>query len=106
MIAARRLVAGARLELEMGSDPAQGLGPLYLGSSDGWVLDAALVSVLHLKCIVEAPVSGATSKIFCATKPTKVLVDGREAAKWAYDAAGKTATVFTTGTAVIEVSLE
>jgi predicted alpha-1,2-mannosidase len=106
MIAARRLVAGARLELEMGSDPAQGLGPLYLGSSDGWVLDAALVSALHLKCTVEAPVSGATSKIFCATKPTKVLVDGREAAKWAYDAAGKTATVFTTGTAAIEVSME
>src|SRR5512138_1001192 len=44
LIPARRLAAGATIELGMGKDPAQRLGDLYLASTDGFLLKAELPS--------------------------------------------------------------
>jgi putative alpha-1,2-mannosidase len=106
MIPARRLAAGLKLELEMGSDPPAGLGALYVGSSDGLVLDAALVSPTHLKFTVEAPVGEATTKVFSASRPAKVLVNGREVKACAYDVAQKIVSIGNEGSAEIEVLTE
>jgi predicted alpha-1,2-mannosidase len=103
MIPAKRLVAGAKIDLNMGSDPAEGLGGLYIGSSDGFVQSAELVSATHLKCTIEAPGLAATTKICASTKPAKVLVNGQEEKSPSYNAEQKTLTLRTTGTAAIEV---
>src|ERR1035441_2461057 len=55
MIPAKRLAAGAKIDLGMGSSPEEGLGGLYIGSSDGFVQSAELVSATHLKCTIETP---------------------------------------------------
>jgi predicted alpha-1,2-mannosidase len=106
MIPARRLAAGAKIELEMGSDPAQGLGDLYISSTDGWVLNAELASASRLKCTIEAPITEATTKVFSRTKPVKILVNGQEDKDWNYDMAMNTTTLQTTGNAEIEVLLK
>lgn len=103
MIPARRLLSGATIDLEMGSDPARGLGSLYVSSSDGFVRKAELISASHLKCTIEAAVAEATTKIYSRTKPVRVIVNGREDNKWGYDEATKTVTIQTVDTAVIEV---
>ena len=104
MIPAQRLAMGAKLELEMGNDPARGLGDLYIGSSDGFVREARLVSDSLLKCVVEAAVSDATTKLYSRVKPVRVMVNGKEDTGCDYDAATGTLTVKTSGTANIEVS--
>jgi len=103
MIPAQRLISGVKIELEMGSDPAQGLGNLYISSSDGFVLNAELASASNLKCTIESAVTDATTKIYSRTKPVKVIVNGREDNKWGYDEEMKTLTIQSTGTAEIEV---
>ncbi len=105
MIAARRLAAGVTMELEMGSDPAQGLGSLFIGSSDGLILDAELVSPSRLKCVVEAGATDATTRIYSRTKPAKVVVNGTEDNTWSYDEAKQTIRVHSAGTAAMEVWL-
>jgi predicted alpha-1,2-mannosidase len=103
MIPAQRLAAGARIELEMGNHPAQGLGDLYVGSADGLIRNAELVSASHLKYTIEATTTEATTKVHSRTKPLKVRVNGLEDRDWSYDATAKTATVRSTGTAAVEV---
>jgi len=104
MIPARRLAAGAKIELEMGSDPAQGLGGLYVGSSDGFIQSAELPSPSHLDCTIEAPIGTATTKIYSRRKPSKIVVNGREDSTWSYDEANKTASIQSEGMAAIEVA--
>jgi len=103
MIPARRLISGAKIELEMGSDPALGLGNLYISSTDGFVQSAALVSDSRLTCVIEAAVIDATTKIYNRTKPAKVLVNGKEDESWDYDGVNKVITIHTTGVAEIDV---
>jgi hypothetical protein len=103
MIPAQRLAAGARIVLEMGDDPAQGLGDLYVGSADGLIRSAELVSASHLKYSIEAAATDATAKVHSRTRPVKVMVNGQEDKNWAYDAAERTATVRSAGTAAVEV---
>lgn len=100
---AQRLISGIKIELEMGSDPTQGLGSLYVSSSDGFVLNAELASASNLKCTIESAVTDATTKIYSRTKPLKVIMNGREDNKWGYDDAKKTLTVQSQGTTTIEV---
>jgi putative alpha-1,2-mannosidase len=103
LIPARRLVSGVKIELEMGSDRTSGLGDLYLSSSDGFVRGAELVSPSHLTCTIEAAVTEATTKIYCRTKPVRVVVNGREDSKAGYDEVQKTLTILSADTATIEV---
>jgi len=93
------------IELEMSSDPAPGVGDLYIGSSDGFVLAAGLGSAFRLVCTVQAAVTDATTKIYSRTRPVKILVNDREDRDWSYDEESLTATVRTSGTAKIEVFL-
>ena len=104
MIPAERLAAGATLELEMSDQPGEGLGDLFIGSSDGFVRQAKLVSAAHLRAAVEAGATEATSKIFCRTRPVRVTVNGQDD-HGAYDETQHTLTTRTTGTATIEVFL-
>lgn len=103
MIPAKRLAAGASIELEMGSDPTRGLGDLYIGSSDGFIQDAELPSSSRLNCTIEAPVGTAITKIHSRTKPAKIVVNGREDQTWEYAQASRTVTIHTMGTARIDV---
>jgi len=103
MIPARRLISGVKIELEMGSDPAEGLGGLYIASSDGFVLNAEMVSASHLRCTIESAITDSTTKIYSWTKPVKVTVNGRQDDNWDYDETNRTVTVQSTGTAAIEV---
>jgi len=103
MIPAQRLISGVKIELEMGSDPARGLGSLYISSSDGFILNAELASASGLKCTVESAASDATTKIYSRTKPVKVKVNDREDNNWGYDEATNTLAIQSTGTASIEV---
>ncbi len=103
VIPAQRLISGVKIELEMGSDPAEGLGSLYIGSCDGFVQSAELVSDARLTCVVEAAVTDATTQIYSRTKPEKVLVNGKNDESWDYDDADKIVTVRTTGVAKIDV---
>jgi hypothetical protein len=103
MIPAQRLVAGVKIDLEMGSDRSGGLGSLYVSSSDGFVRSAELVSASHLKCTIEAAVTDATTEIYSRTKPVRVLVNGRQDGTWSYDEAKKTVSIQSAGTAAMEV---
>ncbi len=103
MIPAQRLVSGAKIELEMGSDPALGLGNLYISSTDGFVQSAELISDVRLKCVIEAAITDATTQVYSRTKPIKVLVNGKEDKSWDYDGANKIAAIHTTGDAIIDV---
>ncbi len=103
MIPAKRLASGATIDLQMGSDPGRSLGSLYIGSSDGFVLEAELKSALRLTCVVEAAAGPATTKAYSRTKPLKVTVNGSADAPWAYDEAKRTLTIRTSGTARLEV---
>ena len=85
------------------SDAEQGMGSLYISSSDGFVLNAELVSASGLKCTIESAAVDATTKIYSRTKPVKVIMNGREDNKWGYDEATNTLTIQSTGTAEIEV---
>ena len=105
MIPARRLAGGARIELEMGGDPVAGLGDLYIGSSDGFVLSAGLAGKERLKCVVEAGAIEATTKIFSRTKPAQVLINGRPDPSCDYDEESRTTTIRSAGRASIEISL-
>jgi putative alpha-1,2-mannosidase len=105
MIPAQRLVAGVKIDLEMGRDRAGGLGDLYVSSSDGFIRSAELISAAHLKCTIEAAVTDATTKIYSRTKPVKVLVNGKEDKTWTYDEATRTASVSSAGMAEIEIVL-
>jgi putative alpha-1,2-mannosidase len=106
MIPAQRLAAGAKLELEMGNDATAGLGPLYIASSDGLILDANVISSSHLKFRVEAPVGQATTKVFSTKEPVKLLVNGEQTKSCDYSAVGKTVSISSAGTAAIEVLSE
>ncbi|HWX21574.1 MAG TPA: glycoside hydrolase domain-containing protein [Candidatus Binatia bacterium] len=106
MISAKRLAGGARIELEMDSNPSSGLGPVYLSSTDGFVLSAELVSASLLKCTLESPLLEATSKIYSRAKPAKVLVNGRDDCQWTCDETKKMVTLQTSGMAAIEVNSE
>lgn len=103
MIPAQRLASGVKIDLEMGSDPAGGLGSLYLSSSDGFVRSAELVSASHLKCTIEAAVADATTKIYSRTKPVQVLMNDSQDSTWGYDELKKTVSIQSAGTACIEV---
>ncbi len=104
MIPAQRLAAGARIELEMGSDPAQGLGNLYVSSSDGFVMDAELLSATHLKCTILSPAGEVTTRIHSAAKPVRVMANGRASRLWTYDAQRRVLAIHSTGTTTIEVA--
>jgi predicted alpha-1,2-mannosidase len=106
MIPARRLAGGARIDLEMCSDPTVGLGDLYIGSSDGFILSAGLEGKDRLKFVVEAGATEATTKIFSRTKPARVLVNSQPDSSCDYDEASRTTTITTAGKASIEVSLK
>ena len=105
MIPARRLAAGARLGLDLTDDPSAGLGDLYIGSSDGFILKADLVSDTRLKFTVEAAVVDATTRIHSRTQPAQVLVNGQESKDWDYDATKQVLAMPTTGTATVEIGL-
>ncbi len=106
MIPAQRLIAGTEIELEMGSNPAEGLGTLYINSSDGFVRRADLVSDSQLKCVIEAAITDATTQIYSQTKPVKILVNGNESGSWDYDNTNRTATVYTSDIAEVEIFLK
>ena len=106
MIPAKRLAAGATIDLEMSSDPAEGLGGLYIGSTDGFVQNAELVSPTRLRCAIESPGLAATTKIYSSSKPAMVIVNGQEDKTASYDPAHKTVTIQSTGTAAVEVVAE
>ena len=103
MIPSKRLAGGTKIELDMGSDPKAGLGALYISSSDGFVQSAELSSGSRLKCVIEAPVGVATTKIHSDKKPRKVVVNGRGDKSWNYDEAKLAVSIQTTGTSRIEV---
>ncbi|HEY5912804.1 MAG TPA: glycoside hydrolase domain-containing protein [Verrucomicrobiae bacterium] len=103
LIPAKRLAAGATIELEMGSDSSQSLGDLYVGSSDGFILDAELRSASVLRCTVECGAVEATTKIHTRNKPVKVLLDDQPVEGWGYDDEQQTLAIRTFGTARIEV---
>ncbi len=103
MIPAKRLIGGAAIELEMGSDSTEGLGDLFVNSTDGYVESAELVSGTALRCTIEAAIESATTKVHSNTKPVKVLMNGREHAGWGYDERTRTLTVSSPGTACLEV---
>lgn len=103
MIPAQRLISGVEIELEMGRDPALGLGNLYVSSTDGFVRSAELLSDSRLRCVIEAAITDATTQIHSRTKPTKVGVNGQESESWDYDDTNKTVTVHTTDVAEINV---
>ncbi len=102
MIPAGRLVAGAAIDLDMGSDSTEGLGDLYISSTDGYVRSAELISSSHLRCTIDAAVQDATTKVFSRTRPLRVAVNGRVTDAWMYAEGEKTVTIQTTGTAVVE----
>lgn len=103
MIPAQRLISGVKIELEMDSDPSLGLGSLYIGSTDGFVRSAELVSDSRLTCVVEAAATDATTKIYSRTRPVNVLVNGKKDESWDYDDADKIATIRTSGATKIDV---
>jgi predicted alpha-1,2-mannosidase len=103
MISARRLAQGANIELKMGSDPSRGLGDLYVASSDGFVLDAELISVSHLKCVIESPAGEATTKIHSKTRPVKVIINGQQSGDWNYDEASQALAIQSADKTTIEV---
>jgi predicted alpha-1,2-mannosidase len=104
MIPAKKLTAGAHLELEMGSDPAHGLGDLYLSASDGFVVKAALVSSSKLLCTIESAVGDATTTIFSRTRPAQVRMNAQPATGWTYDEKTRLLTIRSPGTATLEIS--
>jgi putative alpha-1,2-mannosidase len=103
MIPAQRLAGGVRIELEMGSDPAQGLGDLYISSSDGFIMSAEMVSTTHLKCSIDSPAGEVTTQIHSRVKPAKVTVNGRSNHSWDYDAPSRNVTIHSQGKAALEV---
>lgn len=103
MISARRLAAGANIELKMGADPARALGDLYVAATDGFVAEAKLIAPGHLQCVIESLAGRATTKIYSQTKPVKLIVNGQPSHAWAYDEARKTATVHSADRVAIEV---
>ena len=103
MIPAKRLIEGIKIDLEMDSDPVQALGNLYISSSDGFVLNAELVSASHLKCTIDSPISEATTKIYSRSRPIKVKTNSIENKKWDYDEAKKILTIKSTDTTTLEV---
>ncbi len=103
MIPAQRLISGVEIELEMGCDPALGLGNLYVSSTDGFVRSAELVSDSRLRCVIEAAIIDATTRIHSQTKPIKVLVNGKKDESWDYDDTNRIVTVHTTSVAEIDV---
>ncbi len=105
MIPARRLASGATIDLEMGSDPAQGLGELYIASTDGFLSKAELLSETRLQFVVEPGARDAITRIYCQTKPAKVLVNGVPDTRCSYDESTKTVTVQSADRAAMEVLL-
>ncbi|UCH13063.1 MAG: glycoside hydrolase family 92 protein [Bacteroidales bacterium] len=106
MIPVKRIMQGAKIDLEMSSDPTQGLGALYISSSDGYIVNAELVSDSHLKCTIAAAVIEATTRIYSHVKPDIVLVSGQKSKNWDYEKNKKILTIKTTDTAEIEIILD
>lgn len=105
LLPACRLVAGTRLDLEMGNDPERGLGDLYISSADGLILSAELISASHLKYRIEAAASEPTSKVRSRAKPSRILLNGLEHRSWNYDEPTKTITIISSGISDVEVFL-
>lgn len=103
LVPARRLAQGAEIELEMASDPAQGLGDCYIASTDGFLLTAELVSSSQLRFNVQAAADEATTRVYCRTRPARITKDGRTIRDWQYDTASRVAILHSTGTAEITV---
>jgi putative alpha-1,2-mannosidase len=103
MIPARRLAAGARIEVEICGDLAETKGGLFIGSSDGSILSAELVSDTHLRAVVEAAAAAATTLILSPKRPSRILVNGREYADWSYNPVLKCVRIPSTETATIDV---
>jgi hypothetical protein len=103
VIPARRLVSGARIEIELCDDPAAAFGGLSVLSSDGFIQSARLVSDAHLRFNVAAAVSGATTLVRSPAKPSKVLCDSREETRWSYDESTRTVRIPSAETATIDV---
>ncbi len=103
MISAQRLKKGATLALEMGTDPAAGLGSIYVAATDGFVLDAERISPSHLKCIIQSPLGKSTTRIYSQTRPEKILLNGWPDNNWSYNEANRSVLLQTTGTTTIEV---
>lgn len=105
MIPSNKLLKGVKIELRMSSDSTKGLGNLYVSSTDGYVQNVELISSTHLKCTIEAAVEKATTKIYSATRPVKVTINGKETKMWTYDEKKKTITIENNDIAEIEVLL-
>jgi len=90
----------------MGSDPAEGLGGLYISATDGFVEHAELVSDTHLACRIDAAVTDATTSLYSRTRPVKVTVNGRPETAWTYDESQKILAIQTSGLASIDVFLK
>ncbi len=103
LIPARRLAAGADIELEMGSDPAQGLGACFIASTDGFLIKAELAAGSQLRFSVQAAAGEATTRVFSATKPAQITVNGQASRAWDYDRASRAAVLHTTGTSEVVV---
>jgi predicted alpha-1,2-mannosidase len=103
MIPAKRLGEGIKINLEMGRDSTEGLGKLFVSSTDGYVHNAELVSPSHLRCTIEAAIENATTMIHSRTKPEAVMVNGVRTGNWSYDEEGKSIRISSEGTVLIEV---
>jgi putative alpha-1,2-mannosidase len=106
MIPAKRLLQGAKIDLEMSNDSTQGLGKLYISSSDGYMNSAELVSDSHLRCTITAAVIDATTRVYSYAKPNIVKVNGQNSKNWDYDKIRKILTFKTSGTSEIEIILD
>ena len=106
MIPTKKLLSGVEIELEMGNDPLQGLGNLYVSSTDGFVGDVELSEDHYLKCIIEAAVEDATTEIYSIKKPKLIVVGGLKLKDWEYNEKNKIITLKTSDIAEIEIILK
>jgi putative alpha-1,2-mannosidase len=106
MIPAGKLVSGVTIDLTMSYDPECRLGNLYISSTDGFVRNAELVSETRLKCKIEAAITNSTTKIYCASKPVKLTVNGKKLEILDFDQSSKILTIQSKEVALIDVFLK
>lgn len=104
-VPAKRLAAGATIELDMCNNPEIGLGRVYIAATDGFIREAYLASPARLACTINAPAETATTAVYCADKPVKLFVNGQKTENWTYNTATKLVIIQTVGEAKIEIQL-
>mgnify|MGYP000991476581 CR=1 FL=1 len=105
LIPAEKLVSGMTIDLTMSDDPSCRIGNLYISSSDGFVRNVELITDSHLKCTIEAAIIDATTKIYCDSLPSKVIINGKHNNTWHFDKLNNILTIQNDDIALIEVFL-